>query len=229
MPNRKNLKLLILLLALLIITKGLFDSSFFSNFLLPVVGDENLTTEIYQASSEQEINVEMIVDVSGSMWGQIQGVNKIINSKGVLKVLLRDLPQTIKLGLRTFGGNEETHLRIPLGSNNRNEMEKIIKSLRPSGKSPIGYALDQAGKDLNNLQGKKYIILISDGIDNGEIDPVTKVKELRSKGIITHVVYIKDAKSAGEDKLRKISEAGGGHFFSINEKELVVPTLTLPG
>lgn len=227
MLTRKNLMLLILLIALLVITKGLFDSNFFSNFLLPVVGEVNLTTD-NQVASNQEINVEMIVDVSGSMWGQIQGVNKIINSKGVLKVLLRDLPQNVKLGLRTFGGKEETHLRIPLGSNNRLEMEEIIQSLRPSGKSPIGYALDQAGKDLVNLEGKKYIILISDGIDNGEIDPVKKVQDLRSKGIITHVVYIKDVKSTGEEKLRKISEAGGGHFFSIDEKDLVVPTLTLP-
>ncbi|AZR72707.1 hypothetical protein BBF96_04450 [Anoxybacter fermentans] len=227
MFDKKNLFLLTFLLILITVSAWLLPASYFKEVFF--YGNKKLTVqdEIYLTFPKPEINVEVIVDVSGSMWGKFEGVSKIINSKGILKILLKDLPQDVKLGLRTFGGKEESRLEVPLGLNNREEIEKKVKKLRPDGKSPIGYALDQAGKDLLKIRGQKYIILISDGLDNGKIDPIAKAKELRDAGIITHVVFLKSAENVGEEKLLKIAEAGGGHFFTINEKDLVVPIMTL--
>ncbi len=230
MFNRKNLSLLFLLLFLLALCKGLFQSPMFQEIFSSQPEKSVIQEEIYltQEYSQPEIYVEAIIDVSGSMWGQIQGVNKIINSRGVMNVLLKDLPDNVRLGLRTFGGSGESRLEVPLGVNNREQIQEIIQQLRPSGKSPIGYAIEQAGKDLQTVQGRKYILLISDGIDNGQIDPVAKVRELKAEGIITHVIHVHSSGGTGETRLQEIAETGGGHFFNFNERDLVVPTMTLP-
>lgn len=231
MLNRKNWSLLILLLFLVAISAGFLHSNLLKGIVpvkekLPVSGTPQYQLD-FQVASKSDVHVEVIIDVSGSMWGQFKGVNKIVNSKGVLAILAKDLPSDVKLGVRTFGEDEETRLEIPVGLDNRDEIDRIMKQLRPSGKSPIGYALEEAGNDLRSLKGKRYIVLVSDGIDNGKVDPIAKATMLRKEGIITHVVYVRGLEGIGEDKLNRLAEAGGGHFFTVNEKDLVVPTMTL--
>lgn len=228
MFNLKNVSLLILLLFLMAVIRGLFQGPFFQQMFSLDTGVAVVQEEIYPSFSEPENYVEVIIDVSGSMWGQFQGVNKIVNSQAIMEVLLKDLPPKVQLGLRTFGGHKETHLQIPLGTDNRQDIWNTIQLLRPSGKSPIGYALQQAGNDLIAKKGRKYIVLISDGIDTGQIDPVCTAKELKAQGITTHVIFVKGAEKTGEQKLREIAKSAGGRFFTLNEKESVVPTMTLP-
>lgn len=224
---RKNLSLLILLFFLIAATAGLFQASFFQNFFSSGIEKRIMQNEFILSMPKLLINVEVILDVSGSMWEQIEGVNKIINSKDIIQVLINDFPEDVRMGLRTFGGNKVSHLEIPLGTQNRKEMEKALKKLRPSGKSPIGFALDLAGKDFASREGKKYIILISDGLNNGNIDPIFKAEELRKNGIIIHVVYLKSINGNGDKVLSQIAKVGGGHFYCIEEKDLVVPTMIL--
>lgn len=228
MFNLKNVSLLILLLFLMALIGSLFQGSFFQKMFSLDTGVAVVQEEAYPSFSEPENYVEVIIDVSGSMWGQFQGVNKIVNSQRIMEVILKDLPPNVQLGLRTFGGQRETRLEIPLGKDNRQEIWNTIRLLRPSGKSPIGYALQQAGNDLAQKQGRRYIILISDGIDNGQIEPVNTAKELQSMGITTHVIFVKGAEETGEQTLREIAKSARGRFFTFDERELVVPTMTLP-
>lgn len=224
--DKKNLGLIILLLFLISITVGIFHTSYTSRvFHHAAPDDHTLPSEL--TSPERDVNVEVIFDISNSMWGQVKGVNKILDSREVLKVIVKDLPTHVVLGLRTFGGDGESRLIVPLGKDNRTDIKALIDKLRPEGKSPIGYALEQAGKDLQATEGKKYIILLTDGIDNGTLDPVAKARELREAGIITHVVYLRNPDGTGIEELTRVAEEGGGHFFTFDERDLVVPTMTL--
>lgn len=224
--DKKNLGLILLLLFLVSITAGILHTSYTRGvFHNPAPDNRALPEEL--SSAERKVNVEVIFDISNSMWGQVKGVNKILDSREVLSVIVKDLPSHVVLGLRTFGGDGESRLIVPLGTNNRSDIQKVINSLRPEGKSPIGYALEQAGKDLKANEGKKYIILLTDGIDNGNVDPVAKARDLRDAGVITHVVYLRNPDGTGIEELTRVAEEGGGHFFTFDEKDLVVPTMTL--
>lgn len=229
--DRKNLTLLILLLFLIAATAGILRQGKLNGVFADGSSPEGIQQAQqgpgFEATAGQEVNIEAILDVSGSMWGQVRGVNKIVSSREVLGIFLNDLPANARVGLRTFGGKGESRLIVPIG-NNKGAIKNIIDKLRPSGKSPIGYALEQAGKDLENVGGKRYIVLISDGIDTGKVDPVAKARELKEQGIITHVVYVKNATGQGTDELMKVADEGGGHFFTIDEKDLIAPTLALP-
>ena len=226
MLDRKNLTLLLILLFLIAASAGILREGRSAG----VFGDSKNGdgSANFNAAPGQEINIEAILDVSGSMWGQVQGINKIVSSREILGVFLKDLPASAKIGLRTFGGDGESRLIVPLGNGKQGEIKDIIDKVRPSGKSPIGYALEQAGKDLSNATGKRYIVLITDGIDNGKVDPIAKARELKDLGIITHVVYVKNPDNAGIEILSKLADAGGGHFFTVDEKDLIAPTLALP-
>ncbi len=45
----------------------------------------------------------LVLDASGSMWGQIEGEAKITIAKSVLADLLKDLPAERRLGLIAYG------------------------------------------------------------------------------------------------------------------------------
>ena len=49
----------------------------------------------------------LILDASGSMWGQIDGVNKIAIARDVLEELVRSLPAAQRLGLVAYGHRTE--------------------------------------------------------------------------------------------------------------------------
>ena len=53
-----------------------------------------------EAKSEDAI---LILDASGSMWGQIDGINKIVIAKDVVESLVRSLPDEQRLGLVAYG------------------------------------------------------------------------------------------------------------------------------
>lgn len=48
-------------------------------------------------------HIELVLDISGSMWGQIQGVAKIEIAREVLEALLKSFPKDASLGVRVYG------------------------------------------------------------------------------------------------------------------------------
>ena len=47
----------------------------------------------------------LVLDASGSMWGQIDGVNKIVIAREVIGDLLTRIPADMALGLTMYGHN----------------------------------------------------------------------------------------------------------------------------
>ncbi|MCG8493561.1 MAG: VWA domain-containing protein, partial [Sneathiellales bacterium] len=52
-------------------------------------------------------DILFIVDGSGSMWGQIDGVAKIQTAKDTMTNLLDDVPSDSRIGLMTYGTNDK--------------------------------------------------------------------------------------------------------------------------
>ncbi|HHU93009.1 MAG TPA: VWA domain-containing protein [Halanaerobiaceae bacterium] len=179
---------------------------------------------------EPAFYLEVIWDASGSMWGRDYGVEKIIKSKEVLKTFTDELPENVNIALRIFGARrvgdlEDSFLAIPFDNENREDMVNFITNVKPLGKSPIGYSLIEACKDLQGIKGKKYILLISDGIDNGEIPPDKVIEEVIQNEIILHVVHIGEPENPGvKEGLKEMAEKTGGLYFTYNNHEKVIAT-----
>ena len=92
-------------------------------------------------------------------------------------------------------------------------MTSAINEFQPRGDTPIAYSLKEGAKDLGD-DGKRHIILVSDGEETCSSDPCQEIRELVAGGISLQI----DTVGFGvEDKARQqlscIAEAGGGSYY----------------
>ena len=173
--------------------------------------------------------VQIVVDASRSMWGQIDGVSKMAIAKETLEEVSYWLPSDIDLSLRAYGGTSavesnncaDSNLLVSFGELNRDPIRRAIASLRPTGQTPIAYALNQAGRDFDGLNSDRAIVLVSDGIESCGGDPVVAAQGLREQGIIVHLIGFGMGNAADEDtaSLRAVASASGGRYVTASSAE----------
>jgi len=233
MRVRQNFTLVILILILL---SAIFGINTLNIISIPtskanVSASREIKVSTSQSPENNKINVEIVWDASGSMWGEIEEGNKISQSKKIIRRVIKDIPDNINLGLRVFGNkgsiDKESLLIAPLSQDNKENTLKAINKIQPSGKSPIGINLSLAGQDLINLPGEKHILLVTDGRDTGNIMPNEIVDQLRKKGIKTHIIQVGEITHISQLQLKELAQLGGGKYFTYFEEEEVIPTLSL--
>ncbi|MFW6377337.1 MAG: vWA domain-containing protein [bacterium] len=179
--------------------------------------------------TQEDIFIMLIWDASESMWEDNYGVEKIVQSKDVLKTFVNDIPEEINIGLRIYGARrvddlKDSFLATPINNANRESMLNFIANVKPTGKASLAYSLDESRKDLKSVQGKKFLILVSDGIDNGEIPTEDVIDNIIKDDIILHVVQIGDSNKEIKDKLKDMATKTGGSYFTYNQQEEIIKT-----
>lgn len=164
-------------------------------------------------------NLVLILDASGSMWGQVEGDAKITIAMDVLTSLINDLPQDQNVGLVAYGHRSKGDCRdveelVPLGELSKEKLIAKIKELNPKGKTPITFSVQMTAEKLKALEDETTIILVSDGKETCEGDPCALIKELRQSGVkfIMHVIGF-DVTDDERSQLECIAEAGGGMYY----------------
>ncbi len=173
--------------------------------------------------------VEIVVDASKSMWGQIDGRSKMEIAKTTLEEVSYWLPDDLDLALRTYGSTSasenndcaDSSLLVPFGERNREYVRRAIAGLRPTGQTPIAYALEQAARDFDSLRSDRTLVLVSDGIESCGGDPVQAAYDLRQQGIVVHLIGFGLGTGADEDaaSLRAIADASGGRYVTAGTAE----------
>ena len=181
------------------------------------------------AVSLNDRSVQIVVDASRSMWGQIDGVSKMQIAKETLEDVSYWLPADIDLALRAYGGTSasesnncaDSNLLVPFGEMNRDYIRRAIAGLKPTGQTPIAYALNQAGRDFGTSQSDRIIVLVSDGIESCGGDPVQSAYALREQGITAHVIGFGLGDAAEEDtaSLQAVARASGGRYVTASSAE----------
>ncbi len=177
------------------------------------------------ALSISDRSVEIVIDASRSMWGQLGGVAKMAIAKETLEDALDWLPSDLTLSLRAYGHQhapaardcKDTQLLVPAGSDNRDDIRQALAALRPKGQTPLGYAVEQLGRDLENLSGERAVVLVTDGIESCGGDAPAAARDLQRLGRIpVHVIGFGMGNAEDEDlaSLRAISDASGGRFLT---------------
>jgi hypothetical protein len=139
-----------------------------------------------QAQDESSVPLVVVLDVSGSMWGQVDGVNKVVFVREGLGNIIDQLPATVKIGLVAYGHRrkndcEDIETIVPLDSLDRASLKRTVNSLNPKGVTPLVRATERA-LDLLQLRGTRAtMILITDGIDTCGGDLVAVVRAARQE------------------------------------------------
>ena len=176
------------------------------------------------AQDEATTHIELILDASGSMWAKLGSSTRIEVAKDALGKIIDDLSERkgIAVGLRVYGHRtndcKDTKLEIPIGPLDGKKMKAFIGKIKPKGKTPIAYSLQEAAKDFRkDFTGSKVIILVTDGLESCNGDPCAAAKALAEKGIVSkiHVVgFGMDKKSVSQ--LECIVKPSGGLLLEAN-------------
>jgi len=176
-------------------------------------------------------NVELILDASNSMWGQIQGESKISIARKVLEQIITGLPEGMRVGLRLYGHRyslrdkracQDTELAIPIGPLEKDKMIEIINSIKPKGKTPLVYSVLQAAEDFADID-KGTIILISDGIEScgGNIHSIAPSLKKLGLDLRLHIVGFGIKEADARDELEAIAGSSKGKYLDAKDsKEL---------
>lgn len=163
--------------------------------------------------------VVLILDASGSMWGQIDGRHKIEIAREVIHDLLDDWDPSVHLGLTAYGHRREGDCAdieslIPPDAVDPARVRAAVDAINPKGKTPLSDAVIHAARQLRFTEEKATVILVSDGIETCDRDPCKVARELEEAGadFTAYVIGFDVTEQKAQDQLRCLAENTGGEF-----------------
>jgi Ca-activated chloride channel homolog len=195
------------------------------------IGDPEIEDTRYQF--KENLNVEILLDASGSMAGTVDGKVKMEAAKGAILEFVESLPEQAKVGIRVYGhkgtnSNQDRALScgsseivFPISNYEEASFKEALNRFNPSGWTPIGLALNEAQKDLAKFDGANntnIVYLVSDGISTCDEDPIKAAKALYSSNIspIINVIGF-DVDSEGQNQLKDIANATEGLYTHVSD------------
>jgi len=180
-------------------------------------------------------NVELILDASNSMWGQIQGKAKITIAKEVLEQIINGLPDEMNVGLRLYGHRyglndsracQDTELVTPIGLIDKQRLTEAVNAISPKGKTPLVYSVLEGIKDFKDLKGGT-IVLISDGVESCDGDKNSIAPALKEAGLDLQVNIVGfDIKEVEARKqLEAIATSTGGIYLDAKDSKQLLDSL----
>jgi Mg-chelatase subunit ChlD len=172
----------------------------------------------------------IILDHSSSMAETVDGEVKIDVAKDVIVDLLNDLGAGSRVGLRDFAGCGNSSLLVPVQPLDVAAFSSQVTALTTYGATPIAYTLEQVKGDFPSTTGTKLVLLVTDGMETCEGDPVAAAEALLAAGydLRINVVGFDIARdSKARDQLMQIAQATGGVFMEASNREELRRALSL--
>jgi Ca-activated chloride channel homolog len=166
----------------------------------------------------------LVLDASGSMWGQIDGRSKIEIARDAVRQLTADWPAAHAIGLVAYGHRSRSDCNdiqtllqpAPLDATAFNA---TVTALDPKGMTPISAAVRHAAAALAYTERKATVILISDGEENCKADPCAVADELEALGVdfTAHVIGFDVGDAKAQAQLQCLAENTGGRYRSARD------------
>jgi hypothetical protein len=175
------------------------------------------------AEKEAGKNVEIIMDASNSMWGQIGGEAKITIARKVLAHIINGLPDTMNVGLRVYGHRyglndpkacKDTQLLVPIGPVAKTQLIDTVNKIQLKGKTPLVLSVLEAIKDFEKIPNGS-IILVTDGIEscNGDIKSIGPAVKKSGLELKVHIVGFDIKEKEARAELEAIAESTEGRYL----------------
>ena len=169
--------------------KGLLSIFLFLVLAIPVIAsgyNVHMPDDLPELGDEER--VLFILDFSNSMSEYVEGRRKVDLMIDTMKSILPNLPRNMSVGLRVYGHRmgftpfeacRASTLINPVSPANGINIRNSLLDIKPRGMTPITYSLKQAvKKDFLGYNGKKHIILLTDGGENCDESPCSYVLDL---------------------------------------------------
>jgi Ca-activated chloride channel family protein len=197
------------------------------------------STDSWQNTSTEGIDIVMAMDISSSMLAQDLKPNRLEASKDVASAFINGRPND-NIGLVVFAA--ESFTQCPL-TTDHTVLLNLFKDVQPGiieDGTAIGLGLANAVSRIKDSQAKsKVIILLTDGVNNtGEIAPVTAAEIAKTFGIRVYTIGVGTNGTApypfqtaygiqyqnipvdiDEPTLKQIASTTGGQYFRATDNE----------
>jgi Ca-activated chloride channel homolog len=165
----------------------------------------------------------IVLDASGSMWGQIDGRTKVEIAREALGEVLQSVPAETELGLMAYGHREkgncgDIELIVSPAAGTGEAIANAANGLKFLGKTPLSDAVRQAADALRSTEEKATVILITDGIETCNADPCALGAELEASGVdfTAHVVGFGLTEEEGQ-AVACLAENTGGKYIEAKD------------
>ncbi|HQW81389.1 MAG: VWA domain-containing protein [Rhodanobacteraceae bacterium] len=176
------------------------------------------------AGAAERDQVMLVLDASGSMWGQIDGRSKVEIAREAVADLVKTWNPEVDLGLIAYGHRRkgdcaDIETVLPAGPLHANDYLAKVNALNAKGMTPLSQAVINAADALKASERKATVILVSDGEETCELDPCAVGKSLEAKGVefTAHVIGFDVPNPAHQAQLRCLAESTGGRYFNASD------------
>ncbi len=170
-------------------------------------------------SANETSPIALIMDGSGSMWGQIDGKTKIAIAREVIGQLVENISSDQPIGLEVYGHRrkgdcEDIETLLEPGSKNRADIKSALQKINPTGKTPLANTALKVIEKLKSEGSSATIILVSDGAESCGGDLCAVVNAAKEAGVdfVLHIVGF-DIGESDKLALECAAQAGGGLYL----------------
>ena len=176
-------------------------------------------------------NLEVVLDVSGSMNSALGKSTRWKTALAVLKQLLDGVPDDFNVGLRVYGHRypassrqscSDSELVVPIATLDRAKILSTASALHPRGETPLVSSVLKTIDDLH-AAGSGSVILITDGQESCRGDSQAAAAKLKASdiGVTLNIVGFTLTGKTVEAQLGSLAASTGGRYYSAqNENQL---------
>jgi len=161
----------------------------------------------------------LVLDASGSMWGEVGGQTKIQIAREVVGTILDDWQAETQLGLTVYGHRvkgdcSDIEVLLPVAPVDAMRFRGTVDAIHPLGMTPLSDAVIQAAKELRYTTQRATVVLISDGKETCNRDPCEVGRRLEEAGLdfTAHVIGFDVVDHRTQEQLRCLAENTGGSY-----------------
>lgn len=184
--------------------------------------------EFMQNKPDTGEKVLFILDFSQSMTEEINGERKVDLMLKTMQQLLPTINKNTWVGMRVYGHRngftqydacKASTLLVPIMPSSSDLIQAKLAKTQPRGMTPITYSLKKAvDDDFIAFNGKKHIILLTDGGENCDESPCKWVMELvkTRKDVKIDVIAFNISAQDDIDQLQCTAFVTTGKFYTAN-------------
>jgi hypothetical protein len=187
-------------------------------------GSLRVVSDVQAAAEPIRKNLEIILDLSGSMKQRLGTSTRIDTARRVLRQVIEKIPADVRVGLRVYGRRygsrqpqtcTDSELVVPVTAPDRKRIVDFVNGATPRGETPLVYSLLQTVGDLKPAGGGT-VVLITDGEESCGGSFAEAARQLKASGLdlSLNIVGFTLAGRQAQKALGDVASSTGGVYYS---------------